>query len=101
MLYKTICLGLLEQQPQIYDQLHQSRTLLPTLNRLTDELKQRHQSWMQELRTTRAGSDEQIASEALEIAVSEMEDRLSADSEAEALAFLDAAIATLRPSPPA
>src|SRR5579883_2284726 len=72
MMYKTICLGLLEQYPEIYDRLRQSRTLLPTLNRLAGELKARHQAWMQELRETRSGSDSQIASEAMELALSEL-----------------------------
>jgi hypothetical protein len=99
--YKTICLGLLEQRPQIYDQLRQSRTLLPTLNRLASELKARHQAWIQDLQATRPGSDSQIASEAMELALSELEDRLSADSEEEARAFLDSAMAHLRPTPPA
>ncbi len=101
MMYKTICLGLLEQHPQIYDQLRQSRTLLPTLNRLSSGLKARHQAWIQELQETRLGSDSQIASEAMELALSELEDRLSADSEQEAQDFLDAAMASLRHTPPA
>ena len=100
MMYKTICLGLLEQHPEIYDQLRQSRTLLPTLNRMASGLKARHQAWIQELQETRSGSDSQIASEAMELALSELEDRLSADSEQEALAFLDAAMDYLRPSRP-
>jgi hypothetical protein len=101
MKYKTICLGLLEQRPEIYDQLRKRRTLLPTLNRLAGELKIRHQAWMQELQATRTGSDSQIASEAMELAVQELENCLSADSEQEALDFLDAAMAWLRPTPPA
>jgi len=99
--YKTICLELLEQHPELYDQLRKRRTLLPTLNRLAGELKARHQAWIQELQAIRPGSDSQIASEAMEPALKELEDRLSADSEAEALAFLDAAMARLRPTPPA
>jgi hypothetical protein len=99
--YKTICLELLEQRPEIYDQLRQSRTLLPTLNRLASALKARHQAWIQELQATRPGSDSQIASEAMELALNELEDRLSADSEQEAQEFLDAAMASLRPTPPA
>ena len=98
-MYKTICLGLLERRPELYKQLGKSRTLLPTLNRMASGLKARHQAWMQELRETRPGSDSQIASEAMELALSELEDRLSADSEEEALAFLDAAMAWLRPTP--
>lgn len=101
MMYKTICLELLEQRPQIYDQLRQSRTLLPTLNRMASELKARHQAWIQELQETRSGSDSQIASEAMELALSELEDHLSADSEQEAQDFLDAAMASLRLTPPA
>ena len=101
MTYKTICMELLEQRPEIYDRLRKSRTLLPTLNRMTGELKARHQTWKQELQATRPGSDSQIADEAMELAVQEMEDRLSADSGEEALDFLDAAMAWLRPTPPA
>jgi hypothetical protein len=101
MLYKTICLGLLEQRPELYHQLRQSRTLLATLNRLAGELKARHQAWKQELQAIRPGHDSQIADEAMELAVQEMQDRLSVDSEAEAMDFLDAAIANLRPTPPA
>jgi hypothetical protein len=99
--YKTICLGLLEQRPEIYNQLRKSRMLLPTLNRLAGELKASHEAWQLELNETRPGSDSQIASEAMELAVKELEDRLSADSEEEARAFLDEAMACLRPTPPA
>ena len=99
--YKTICLGLLEQRPEIYDQLRKSRTLLPALNRLASELKARHQAWTQELQAIRPASDSQIASEAMELAVKELEDRLSADSVEEAKAFLDEAMAFLRHTPPA
>ncbi len=101
MKYKTICLELLEQHPELYDRLRRSRTLLPALNHLTSQLKTRHQAWIQELRETRSGSDCQIASEAMELAVNELENRLSADSAPEALDFLDAAMAWLHPTPPA
>ena len=99
--YKTICLSLLEQQPEMYEQLRQRRMLLPTLNRLASELKERHKAWKRELQATRPGSDSQSASEAMELAVKELEDRLSTDSEQEALAFLDGVMANLRPTPPA
>lgn len=101
MLYKTIVLELIQQRPKIYDRLRQRRMLLPTLNRLASELKDRHLAWNQELQATRPGSGSQIASEAAELAVSELEDRLSADCEAEALDFLDAAMARRRRMPPA
>ena len=101
MLYKTIVLELLQNRPEIYEQLRKKRTLLPTLKELASELKARHLAWKEELRAIRPGSDSQIASEAMELAVKEMEERLSTDSEAEALDFLDAAIAFLRHTPPA
>jgi hypothetical protein len=101
MFYKTIVLELIQQRPKLHEQLRSQRMLLTTLNRLAGELKARHQTWKQELKETRAGSDSQIASEAMELAVGELEDRLSADSEEEARSFLDAAMAFLRPMPPA
>jgi prophage DNA circulation protein len=101
MLYKTIVLEVLQSCPELYDQLRKRRMLLPTLNRLARELKSHHHAWKQELQATRPGSDSQIASEAMELAIKELEDRLSADSEEEAKAFLDEAMAYLRPTPPA
>lgn len=101
MLYKTIILELIQNRPELYEQMRQQRMLMPTVNRLAGELKARHLAWKQELQSTRPGSDYQIASEALESAVKELEDRLSAASEEEARAFLDKAMATLRPTPPA
>jgi hypothetical protein len=101
MLYKTIVLELLQNRPELYEQLRKRRMLLPTVNRLAGELKARHLAWKEELRETRAGSDSQIASEAMEPAIKDLEDRLSADSEAAARDFLDAAMAFLRPTPSA
>ena len=101
MLYKTIVLEVLQNRPELYDQLRRRRMLLPTLNRLAGELKARHQAWIQELQAIRPGSDSQIASEAMEPAVKELEDRLPAASEAELQDFLDEAMAFLRPTPPA
>jgi len=101
MLYKTIVLELIQDRPELYGQLHKRRLLLPTVNRLAGELNARHLAWKQELQAIRPGSDSQIASEAMEPAVKELEDRLSADSEEEARAFLDEAMAFLRHTPPA
>ena len=44
LLYKTICLHLLEDRPQLHEQLRQTRTLLPTLDRLASELKTKPRS---------------------------------------------------------
>ena len=99
MQYKTIVLELLQQQPQRYDQLRKDRKLLTTMESHARELKTSHEGWTRLLAPARPGSDPvQIASEALEIAVKELEDRLSAASsqnDSEAL-FLDAAMLFLR-----
>jgi hypothetical protein len=101
MTYKTIILELLQNRPELYEQLRKRRMLIPTVNRLARELKARHEAWKQELQAIRPASDSQIASEAMEPAVKELEDRLSADSEGEAMEFLDATMEFLRPTPPA
>ncbi|HWG45026.1 MAG TPA: hypothetical protein VN688_19810 [Gemmataceae bacterium] len=103
MQYKTIILQLLEQNPQIRDQLKRDRQMLPTMERYALELKTRHEAWKETLTQTMPGSDEsQIASEALELALKEVEDRLPTASrrdDKEALS-LDAAMAFIRrPSP--
>jgi len=105
MLYKTIVLELLRQRPEMHEQLRKSRTLPPTLNRLAAELKASHEAWKGRLAAAMPGSDpSQIASEARELAVQELEASLppvSPPDEDEA-AFLDAAMAFLqRRTPPA
>jgi hypothetical protein len=95
MHYKTIICELLQQRPQMHEQLRRDRKLLTVLENYARELKASHQGWMHLLSQMRPGSDpSQISSEALEIAVKELEDRLpveSQQSENEAL-FLDAAM---------
>ena len=71
MLYKSICLRLLEDRPQVYEQLRQQRQLLPTLERLASELKASHEALMGQL-----PNDSQIASQSLEIALKELVDSL-------------------------
>lgn len=94
MQYKTIILHLLEQRPQMHDQLRKNRKLLPTLNRLARELKTRHEAWKDQLSQTRPGSGEsQIASAAMEIALKELEDSLPNENDT---LSLDAAMAFIR-----
>jgi hypothetical protein len=107
MQYKTITLELLAQQPRLYHQLQASRTLRLTLDRLATVLRDCHQSWIGRLARTRPGSHPaQLASEALELAIQELQEdlqRASAreDTAAETLS-LDAAMAfLLRHTPPA
>ena len=77
MHYKTIILELLQQRPQIHEQLRRERKLLTTLEFYAKELKDSHEEAMEQLRQLRPGSEaSQISSEAMEIALKEMEDRL-------------------------
>ena len=105
MLYKTIVRHLLERHPQMHDQLCKERMLLPTLERLVTELKTNHEAWKALIVQAKPGRGEsQIASEALEMALKELEDSLPTESppdEDDPLS-LDQAMAFLRrPTPPA
>lgn len=105
MLYKTIVLNLLQQRPRTYDQLLENRTLLPTLNRYASHLKDRHQDWMDLLSQAKPDADPiQIASEAGEMALQELEVSLPAtlpQDENEALS-IEGAMAFIRDhTPPA
>jgi hypothetical protein len=99
MLYKSIILEILQQRPKMHAQLRKDRKLLPTMERYAKELKTSHEAWKDLLSGLRPGSDKsQIKSEALEIALKELEDRLPTESPQngnESL-FLDAAMLFLR-----
>jgi len=99
MQYKTIILELLQRRPAIHDQLRKDRKLLPTLEMYSRELKTSHEAWQEMLLGLRPGSDRnQIASEAFELALKEMEDRLPSASSQDGNQpqFLDAAMLFLR-----
>ncbi|HQU44265.1 MAG TPA: hypothetical protein PK867_15700 [Pirellulales bacterium] len=99
MQYKTIVHELLQQQTQLHENLRLKRRLLPAIEAYAKELKASHEEWKETLSQARPGSDPiQIASEAMEMAVQEMEDRLQSESQVgdqEALS-LDAAMAFLK-----
>ena len=100
MQYKTLTLQLIRAYPEIHNQLKSQRAMLPTVDRLARELKTRHEALKPLLAQTRPGSDLQLSSEALEIALKELEERLSAGAiaeEAEPLS-LEAAMASLSPT---
>jgi hypothetical protein len=81
MHYKTIVLELLQQCPELHQELTTSKTLLPTLDRYAADLKALHNHWTQTLSRERPQSaPSQIASEALEIALQELRDALPAAS---------------------
>ncbi len=80
MQYKTIVLELLQQHPEIHQQLLSKRTLLATLGLYAKELKTSHEAWKARLCQALPGSNpSQIASEALEIALWELEDVLQSE----------------------
>ena len=65
----------------MYDQLRKNKMLLATLNLYAGQLKARHETWKDFLSQAKLGGDaSQIANEALEIALKELESRLLAAS---------------------
>jgi hypothetical protein len=82
MQYKTIVLELIQQQqPELHDQLRASRALLSTMERYALELKASHEEWMDRLSQRTPRSDRsQFSSEALEIALKELEEDLCSGS---------------------
>ena len=77
MQYKTITLELLRERTELYEQLRLTHKLLPTLETWAAELKASHETWMETLTQANPGSDpSQIASEAMEMAIKELEDHL-------------------------
>ena len=98
MQYKTMVLELLKQRPVLYQQLCQSRTVLPALDRYALALKASHQLWISRLTTARPASvPSQITSEALELALEEFQAALPEPSPASDAPFsLDAAMEFVR-----
>lgn len=77
MQYKTIALELLKERTALYEQLRLSHSLLPTLDAYAKELKASHETWKETLAKAKPASQpSQIVSEALEIALKELENRL-------------------------
>jgi hypothetical protein len=99
MQYKTIVLELLRERTELHEQLRLSHRLLPTLKTFARELKASHETWQQTQSAAKPDSQpSQIASEAMEMAVKELLDRLPPVSpldEGEPLA-LDGAIAFIK-----
>ena len=82
MQYKSIVLELLQQRTELHEQLRLTRRLMPAMETYARELKASHETWKEELSQARPGSDPaQISSEAFEIALRELEDRLPPVSE--------------------
>ena len=99
MQYKTIVLELLKERKELHEQLRLTRRLLPTMETCARELKIRLEHWKETLATATPESDpSQISSEAMEMALAELEDRLPSvhpQPDEEALS-LDQAMAFVR-----
>ncbi|CAN5573006.1 hypothetical protein BH10PLA2_BH10PLA2_30720 [soil metagenome] len=96
MHYKTITLELLQDRPEIYDQLLLNRNLRSSLDSYAIELRESHLDWKENLLQRKPESDpNQIASEALELAIEELVRRLPSEllSQAREPLSLDGAIA--------
>ena len=77
MHYKTIVLELLEQRTQLHEELRKTRQLLPTIEALATELREHHLALTESLSQAHPSDNQsQIPSQALELAVKELEDRL-------------------------
>lgn len=82
MKYKTIVLELLQQRTELHEQLRLTRRLRPTMEALATDLRELHLSWTETLSAARPGSDpSQISSEAMELALKGLEDRLPSVSQ--------------------
>jgi hypothetical protein len=81
MMYKTIVLQLLQDRPEMHEQLRKKRKLLATVELCGQELKRMHEAWKDVLSQARPGSDpSQIASEALELALEDLVNCLDSES---------------------
>ena len=81
MHYKTIVLELIQDQPQLYEQLRTSKRLLPSMEAYAIDLRASHLAWQATLANQRPGSDPSlIASEAMELAIAELAKHLPSGS---------------------
>jgi hypothetical protein len=84
MLYKTIVLEMLQNRPEVHEQLRKQRMLLTTMEFYASELKDLHEAWKEQLSQTRTDCDpSQIASQAMELALKELEGILPSGSSSE------------------
>jgi hypothetical protein len=104
MLYKTIVLELIQQHPHMHDQLRKDRMLLQAVEFYAKGLKASHTAQRELIALSRPGSDpSQIASEAMELAVRDLEQSLALlGPDENTSTFLDEAMTfLLRHTPPA
>lgn len=102
MHYKTITLELIQEIPDLYEQLRSSKRLLPVIDDYATGLKASHEQWKAQITLTPGSDPSQIASEALELAIVDLRNRLRSayptdDSE---LFSLDDAMTFIRQATP-
>ena len=84
MLYKTIVLELFQNRPQVHEKLRRQRMLLKAMEFYAGELKDLHEAYKLDLAEMKSDSDpSQIPSQALELALKELEGLLPSDSSTE------------------
>jgi len=99
MQYKTIVLEMLQNRTELHEQLRRERKLLTTMEAYATELKASHEAIRADLQQANPGSDPiQSSSEAFELAIQKLKDRLPPESEVEEPAelSLDGAMAFIR-----
>lgn len=102
--YKTIVLELLRDRPALHEQLRASGTLLASMEQLAVAFRACHLDRMKALAENRPGSEPyQLSSEAMEMALQELQDSLPAElSDADSETFsLDQAMTFLHRHMPA
>lgn len=99
MQYKTIVLEMLQMRAELHEKLRQEHKLLTTMERYAKELKASHEAMMGDLQKAHPDlPPAQTSSEAFEMALKELEDRLppvSQDQEPETCS-LDGAMAFVK-----
>jgi hypothetical protein len=81
MQYQTITLGLIQDRPELYEQLRSTKRVMPAMDAYAIDLKAFHLEWMERLSEARPNSDpSQISSEALELAIEQLREHLPSDS---------------------
>ena len=77
MHYKSIVLELLQDRPELYENLRSSKRLLTAMEAYAGELRAEHLEMQKTITRRRPGGNpNQIAAEALEMAIGELQDRL-------------------------
>ena len=84
MQYKTIVMELLEQNPELHNQLKQHQKLLETINEMAFELKASREHMIAELAAQQPDVAYSVTcSQATEIAIAELQQRLAPTSDHE------------------